>query len=133
MMAPDETVPDLLRRFTPTPYHLNLLMAGVSLSLQTNDSDLLAHMRNAAQAWNSELNPLFLLKLIRDYDVVTDAMDITMLSAGPLVTITVGSRSIIVLDCERHEILGFLSASITPAMFINELLPLLLHHMLAQN
>jgi hypothetical protein len=126
MMAPDETVPDLLRRFVPTPHQLNLVLMGVPLFLQTNDLVLLEQMQGVSHASASADDPAVLLKIIRDYDVVTDTLETTLLSAGPLVTIIAGRHSIIVLDCERREVLGFLSASVDAGMFINELLPLLL-------
>lgn len=126
MMMPDETVPDLLRRFVPTPHHLDLLFMGLPLSVQTNDLDLLDQMQSASQARDSEVPPALLLKVIRDHDVVNDSTDRTLISAGPLVTMTIGGCSVLMLDCERREILGFLSACVTSDIFISEFLPSLL-------
>ena len=125
MMAPDETVPDLLRRFTPTPHHLNLVLMDIPLTLQTNDPDLFGRMKIASQQRESHESTL-LVKVIRDYDAVCEAMETTLLSAEPLTTVIIGGQSLIVLDCERHEILGFLSPSVSSDLFVFELLPLLL-------
>jgi len=124
-MAPDETVPDLLRRFTPTPHHLNVVLMGIPISVQTNDPGLISRMQSANQEHHSPDSAL-LLKLIRDFEVLNDSMETTLLSAGALTTMTIGGHSMITFDCERREILGFLSASISADLLIYDVLPALL-------
>lgn len=126
MMAADGTVPDLLRRFTPTPHRLKIVLDDISLTLQTNDPDLIVEMKAVGRRAVGHPKAALRLKVIRDYDVPGRGTDIITVSAGPVTSIIVGTCSVLALDCQRRGILGFLATSVTADMFTHHLLPLLL-------
>lgn len=127
MSTPQEAVPDLLRRFVSTPHFADVVLEGIPLSVQTNDLQIVTEMqRSTSQEVNLQFSRAVLVRVIRDHDAPVQNSEITMLSAGPLVTLVVGTGTALALDCERREILGFLSSSVSPERLVRELLPILL-------
>lgn len=127
MSIQQEAVPDLLRRFAPTPYSADAVLEGVALAVQTNDPQIITEMQTGrSQEINLQFRRAMLVRVVRDHDAPVHNSEITMLSAGPLVTLLVGTGTTIALDCERREILGFLSSSVSPERLVRELLPILL-------
>lgn len=127
MSAPGAGVPDLLRRFAPTPHTTRVLFYGVEIELHTDDVEIVAKMQPIAR------NPVrggsqasLLARVIRDHGTPPDDSLVTIISAPPLTTLLVGTGTVLVLDCERREMLGFLASSISAERFIDELLPILL-------
>ena len=51
---------------------------------------------------------------------------VVVISAWPLVTLLAGTGTMLALDGQRREILGFLSSAVSAEQFVNELLPILL-------
>jgi len=95
--------------------------------VQTNDLDILSeleHTRNVADKAGSG-SPL-LIKIIRDADAPIELSDIEVVSCGPVATLTAGAGTVLLVDGERNEILGFLAPSISAREFVRELLPILL-------
>ena len=126
MITTDGSVPDLLRRFTPTPYQLKVVLDDIALVLQTNDPDLISETKAASRNVAGSSTTHLLVRVIRDYDVPGDGTDIVIVSAPPVTSLVVGRCSLIALDCERRELLGFLAASVSADMFTHQLLPILL-------
>jgi len=122
-------VPDLLRRFTPMSHCLSLTVRGFHVSLQTNDAELAAAMKRAgeAQTDDSQRRPL-LMSLIRDGDAPPGSAQVTLLAPWPLVTLLLGTGTVLTLDCERRELIGFLAPAVPAERVIDDLLPLLLDH-----
>jgi hypothetical protein len=122
-----EAIPDLLRRFSRTPHIANVVIERVALTVQTNDLHIIAALRPLA---SGEIDlggcsPI-LVRAVRDDDAPRDVSQIVVISAWPLVTLLAGPGSVLVLDGERREILGFLSPAVPAERFVNELLPILL-------
>jgi hypothetical protein len=67
---------------------------------------------------------LSFLKVIRDQDAPCDGRALTVLSAYPLITLLGDIGTMIVLDCERREALGFLGPELTAEEFAGTLFPL---------
>jgi hypothetical protein len=65
-------------------------------------------------------------KIIRDYDAPPDGSHVTIISAPPLVSLFVGTGTVLTLDCARRELVGFLASSVTAERLFDELLPLIL-------
>lgn len=127
MSMQQEAVPDLLRRFAPTPYSADVVLEGIPLAVQTNDLQIITEMQKGrSEEANLQFPRAVLVRVIRDHDAPVKTSEITMLSAGPLVTLLVGTGTTLALDCERREVLGFLSSSVSPERLVRELLPILL-------
>jgi hypothetical protein len=127
MSVQREPVPDLLRRFTPTPYFADVVFAGIPLAVQTNDPEITTAMQRGSSAEiTSQFDRPMLVRVVRDDDAPDDSSGIMVLSAWPLVTLLVGTGTTLVLDCERREILGFLSLSVSADRFARKLIPILL-------
>jgi hypothetical protein len=126
-MQQQEAVPDLLRRFAPTPYSADVVLEGIALTVQTNDPQIITEMQTGrSQEINLQFPRAMLVRVVRDHDAPVQNSEITMLSAGPLVTLLVGTGTTIALDCDRREVLGFLSSAVSPERLVRELLPILL-------
>lgn len=121
-----EPVPDLLRRFAPTPHVAEVTIGVFSLTVQTDDRRIIAAMQqtSVAEDKSSSLNSI-MVRVVRD-DVPMGDAKVLLISAPPLITLIVGTGTTLTLDCERREMLGFLSRSISAERFSGELLPLLL-------
>jgi hypothetical protein len=125
MSALETAVPDLLRRFVPTPYRLHTAIRNTMLELQTNDLEIISALQQAARTPNADCAGPLLMKVIRDHDVTSDGNEPLALTAWPVATLMVGTNTVLALDRERREVLGFLAASISANRFVEELLPLL--------
>jgi hypothetical protein len=127
MIAVDQSVPDLLRRFISTPHRARVLLGDAELAAETNDLALLIVMRQAATAEsNDRLRRTLRMKLVRDPDAPCDCTHVTVIRAWPLLTLLAGTGTVLSLDLERDEILGFVAADVSAERIWEELLPMLL-------
>lgn len=123
-------VPDLLRRLAAAPYSARAVVRNHQLTVQTNDPTLLAALQNLST--NSNVcgpSASLEVRVIRDEEAPSDGEDITILSAWPLTTLLVGSGTVLIMDAERREILGFLASPVTATQFVHELLPMVLEYL----
>ena len=127
MSAASTRVPDLLRRFAPAPHCASARIGDIELELRTNDATLIAALKRAGTPNNGGGSTSSLrLKVIRDCDAPFDGSGPTLLSAWPVTILLIGTGTMLAMDCERREILGFLAPSIAADRFVHELLTLLL-------
>ena len=130
MSATETGVPDLLRRFAPTPHYARVSIGGVDVELQTDDVEIVAEMQSQSRPVSDSISQMSVrAKIIRDHGAPLEDSDVTILSAAPLITLLVGTGTVLVLDCPRREILGFLAQSISAECFLDKLLPTLLIRM----
>jgi hypothetical protein len=66
------------------------------------------------------------MKIIRDHAAPAELSDPVAVSCGPVAILMVGAGTVLFVDAERKEILGFLAPSITQRHFVDELLPVIL-------
>jgi hypothetical protein len=119
-------VPDLLRRFAPAPYSEIIGAGDIALRVETNDPAIISEMQQAGvQRSHRDSGGLLFLKVIRDKDAPCGGRAVIVLSAYPLVTLRVGIGTMIMLDCERREALGFLAPELTAKEFAGTLFPLI--------
>ena len=125
MSATGHGVPDLLRRFAPAAHHVHTHIAGIEISMDTNDVEIATKMQHPV----AEVVPgkLYRATIIRDPEAPVDISNVAVISAPPLTTLLVGTGTVIVLESELREILGFLASSVPAQYFADELLPLLLN------
>ena len=127
MSALYEAVPDLLRRFSATPHVADVVAEGIALTLQTNDLQIIAAAQGIVSGGiDLDGHPSILVRVVRDDDAAANNSEIVVISAWPLVTLLAGAGTMLALDGQRREILGFLSSAVSAEQFVNDLLPILL-------
>jgi len=118
-------VPDLLRRFVPTPHRGRWIVGGTAIEVETNDLEIVL----ATQAGDGARTPdrhFVSAKIIRDYDIVVDGPERTLLTAHPLTLLMAGATTMLAFDAERRELLGFIASDISARELLEDLLPTLL-------
>ncbi len=132
MITVEDNLPDLLHRFVSTPYQVRTTISGIDVILQTNDLDIVSEMQKARTSYaNGGYGPFLSAKIIKDYVASGVGTDTILLSAWPLVTILVGTATMITLDCDRREVLGFIASSVSAERFVHELFSMLLNNFCA--
>lgn len=122
-------IPDLLRRFVPTPHWATSTLGDVEITLQTNDVEFIGEMRRAEHASHNGVCVTCLsVRLVRDLDAPRDVSQKTFLSAWPLGVLSLGPGTVLAIDCERHEVLGFVAGGIPAAHVVGQLLPMLFNY-----
>jgi len=127
MSAGNTLVPDLLRRFVPARHVSNILAGNICVRLETNDPLIIAAMaRIAAPPCQENAKLSFSWRLIRDEEAPCGGQEVTILSSGPLSTLLLGAGTVIVVDRERCEVLGFIAADVAEKELTRIWFPLLL-------
>jgi hypothetical protein len=119
-------IPDLLRRFTPTP-HVDVVYAGgLRVEAETNDLAIISEMQKAPIPWadGGAHEPLF-LKVIRDHEAACNGRELAVVSGYPLSVVCMGTGTFFALDHERREVLGFVAPDVTAADFAESVFPLI--------
>jgi hypothetical protein len=130
MNLSDSAIPDLLRRFAPATHELCVWVDGIAVTLRSNDARIVSalHKAGTRDGWVRPAHSV-LVKVIRDEDASIDQSNVTVVTSWPLVTILRGPGTMICLDCERREILGFVAPDVSAEEFVSQLLPLALEHL----
>jgi len=119
--------PDLLRRFVATPYIFADRVGPSRYSVRSNDLGIALAVRRFWNTRRAENPPAVVSwQLIREALAANDNTEITLLSAGELRTLIVGTETILFYDAQRSELLGFVSSTITIKRLVSELIPTLL-------
>ena len=122
MTATTSGVPDLLQRFVPTPFATAMIVNGVEVTLHGNVN--FGALSRQPATTDSFLDTLT-ATVICDPEAPDAGSELTFVKSWPVTTVLIGTGTILALDCERAEILGFLAPSISPTRFITDLLPML--------
>jgi hypothetical protein len=119
--------PDLLRRFVATPYVFADSVGPSRYSVRSNELGIALAVRRSWSTRRAENLPAVVSwHLIRDVFEANSLTEITLVSAGELRTLIVGTETILFYDAQRSECLGFVSSRITIKRLISELIPTLL-------
>jgi hypothetical protein len=125
-MSNGTSAPDLLRRFVPAPHVCNLFAGGSCVRLETNDPSIVTAMRSVtAPSPNENGRVSYSWKLIRDEEGPSGGREITILSSGPLSTLLLSMGTVIAIDRERREVLGFIAPDVSAEEFVSSWLPLI--------
>jgi hypothetical protein len=119
--------PDLLRRFVATPYVFADSVGPSRYSVRSNELGIALAVRRSWSARRAENLPAVVSwHLIRDAFEANSLTEITLISAGELRTLIVGTETTLFYDAQRSECLGFVSSRITVKRLVSELIPTLL-------
>ena len=120
-------VPDLLRRFVATPNSSVFRIGSTYARLETNDPTLADTIQSATVCQeNSDAQKDSDWKLIRDEQAPCGGKEVSVLSAAPIGTVLLGPGTVIAVDRERREVLGFIAPDISGEEFTAIALPLVL-------
>ena len=127
-MSPETShVPDLLRRFVATPNSYVFRIGSTYARLKTNDPTLADAIQSATVCQeNSDAQKDSDWKLIRDEQAPCGGKEVSVLSAAPVGTVLLGAGTVIAVDRDRHEVLGFIAPDLSGEKFAAIALPLIL-------
>ena len=127
-MSPETShVPDLLRRFVATPNSYVFRIGSTYARLETNDPTLADIIQSATVCQESSAAQKdSYWKLIRDEQAPCGGKEVSVLSTTPIGTVLLGPGTVIAVDRERHEVLGFIAPDISGEEFAAIALPLIL-------
>lgn len=127
-MSPETShVPDLLRRFVAAPNSFVFRIGGTYARLETNDPTLADTIQSATVCQeNNDAQKDSDWKLIRDEQAPCGGKEVSVLSTAPIGTVLLGPGTVIAVDRERHEVLGFIAPDISGEEFAAIALPLIL-------
>ena len=127
-MSPETShVPDLLRRFVAAPNSSVFRIGSTYARLKTNDPTLADAIQSATVCQeNSDAQTDSDWKLIRDEQAPCGGREVSVLLAAPIGTVLLGPGTVIAVDRERHEVLGFIAPDISGEEFAAIALPLIL-------
>jgi hypothetical protein len=104
---------DLLRRFTPTPHSVNLLVMARTVRLESNSPALIESALEFFSRHQGPLpgNPEFLWRLVSEQDSQIEYAGVALsaFSDGGLRFANLGQRSFLAVDLEAREGIGFIS------------------------
>jgi hypothetical protein len=125
MTPPPTPVPDLLKRFTATPYKL----IAQGFVVETNDLDLLEQFDQRA-----ELDALaaiarnFHIRVVRESELASSSEEIRAICTDSVCAVLVGMGTIIMVDREQRRVLSFVASNISQQRFAHTYLPMAIHH-----
>jgi hypothetical protein len=120
----DAPIPDLLRRFIATPHTFCIGVGENSVRLETNDLALLADFQSEVQ----QLPLGYSWKLIRD-DVTGRGDETTVIVSGSLIVVLLGTVTLVIVDRDRRQVLGFVASDVHAGNFLNRLSSILAESM----
>jgi hypothetical protein len=124
------SIPDLLRRFVAAPHSAEVAVGNIAVTLQTNDPGLVSAMLRAHDDDKGPYTSRLFMRLIRDDAAPSGALSQTFLSSWPLGTLALGPGTVIAIDCERREVIGFIADSVPADRVVKELIPTLFDFLL---
>jgi hypothetical protein len=117
-------VPDLLKRFAPTPLRGRARFGSIEVALETNDPSFLDAFRELnGGSRNAEAN--FVWKLVRDHEVRDEPSEPMLVHHGPVTALSMGPACLIAVDHGACELVGFIGSAVRAETFTQTILPLL--------
>lgn len=124
------SIPDLLRRFVAASHWAEVGVGDIAVTLQTNDPGIASAILRAHGDDKGPYTSRLFMRLIRDDAAPSGALYQTFLSSWPLGTLSFGPGTVLAIDCERREIVGFISDSVPAERVVKEFLPTLFDFLL---
>jgi hypothetical protein len=124
------SIPDLLQRFVDAPHSAETTVRDFAVTVQTNDPDLVPAILSAHADAKGPYTTRLAMRLIRDDAGPSGALYATFLSSWPVGTLSLGAGTVMAIDCERREIMGFIAGSVPAERVVKELIPMLFDFLL---
>lgn len=119
--------PDILRRFTPTPYVFEMWVDGSRIRIESDDLEIALAIRNACRVRSiGEEGPMLFWRLIQDGRALGYGAELAVFETGELRTVMHRSGTLLIADREQREVFGFIGAGLEMKELTELLLPQLM-------
>jgi hypothetical protein len=117
-------VPDLLKRFAPTPLRATARLGPIQVAFETNDPSFLAAFSDFEGA-SSDTEATFVWKLVRDSEVGVGPLEPILIVHAGVTALSMGPACLIAIDHDARELVGFIGSAVGQETFRRTILPLL--------
>ena len=118
--------PDVVRRFTSTPYVFEVDAGRDLIRIEADDLQLALSLRHACRSRSLHTRRTIVFwRLVRERCAPTWTAESRLFSCGRLRTLLQGTGTLLVEDVERREVFGFIDVGLPITQFTETLLPLL--------
>jgi hypothetical protein len=123
------TVPDLLRRFVPTPHGHTLSNQRGTTVIESNDENFADELFGRFRRLAPESLPeaMEYVRVIVEDSLAEDGDALTRVDAGPLRTLLRGTTTMLIYDSESRELFAFIAQGVSCNEFYQRLLPAVVH------
>jgi hypothetical protein len=121
-------IPDLFKRFVPTPQRAVVTSGKKSIAIESNDRAITTCFAKflAASMHLETVQKLQLIRIVRDEDATSDDKRFACVHSGPVVVLLRGCTTSLYLDVALGELLGFIASDVAIAELEQRLLPAIL-------
>jgi hypothetical protein len=118
-------IPDLMRRFVPTPYGCTLPQPWGELFIESNNASLAGDLVDyvSTSAPNLLLRAIDHLKIVVERSLDEDSEELTRVDAHYVRTLLRGTTTMLIYDTQSRELLAFLEPQVSCSEFFQRLLP----------
>ena len=118
--------PDLVRRFTPTPYVFEIDTGSDLIRIESDDLQIALSLRHACRVQSVDYGrPIIFWRFVRERCALRSGTEFSLFSSGKLKTLLHSTGTLLVEDMERREIFGFIGVGLPLTQLRVKLLPLL--------
>jgi hypothetical protein len=119
--------PDILRRFTPTPYVFEVWVDGRCVRIEADDLEVALAIRHACRVRRiGDEGSTLLWRMIRDDKAPEYAAELTVFATGGVKALMHRSGTLLIADREKREVFGFIGAGLKMPELTERLLPRLM-------
>ncbi len=119
--------PDLVLRFTPTPYVFKCDAGGDLIRIESDDLQIALSLRHSCSLLEIDNGePVVLWRLIRDRCAPQYGVELSVFSSGEIRTLLHGSGTILIADLNKREVFGFVGSGLQLSQLTDKLLPVLI-------
>ena len=119
--------PDLVLRFTPTPYVFEGYSGRDLIRIESDDLQIALSLRHSCSLLEIDNGePVILWRIIRDRCAPRYGVELSVFSSGEIRTLLHGSGTILIADMEKREVFGFVGSGLQLSQLVEKLLPLLI-------
>ena len=122
-------IPDLLRRFVPTPYGCKLPHPWGELLIESNNASLAGDLIDYVSTFapGSFLQAVDHLKIVVERSRDEDSAELTRVDANCVRTLLRGTTTMLIYDIQSRELLAFLEPQVSCNEFFQRLLPAIVY------
>jgi hypothetical protein len=122
-------IPDLLRRFVPTPYGCTLPHPWGELLIESNNASLAGDMVDYVSTFapGPLLQAIDHLKIVVEGSFTDDSAELTRVDANCVRTLLRGTTTMLIYDIQSRELLAFLEPQVSCNEFFQRLVPAIVY------